>query len=227
MEDGKDVNRNRTRRIVMVDSDEENAINNTHEVIQTQNNTQSQAGEAQIQEIQSSNEAQAKLQSYSQNNNDAQKKKKAKIALSLKTEDIEKYCYDVITEMKDFYKKDLDLNSESKPAHYKIDNIEHICSKIIKRGVQEIFVKMGILKELKVWLEPLPDNSLPNQKIKRAIMDLLINLRVSKADLLSSGIGKIVHFYSKNSREALDIRKMSLNVIKKWKSMIIKEEIEQ
>lgn len=225
MEDGKGARKDRTRRVVMIDSDEENAINNMHEVIQTQANSQGHVGEAPAKEIQNGNEAQVKPPN--QSGSGSQKRKRAKLASSLNTEDIEKYCYDVVTEMRNLYKKDIDLNSESKPAHYKIDNIENLCSKIIKRGVQEVFVKMGILKELKVWLEPLPDNSLPNQKVKRAIMDLLINLKVSKADLLNSGIGKIVHFYSKNSREALDIRKMSLNVVKKWKSMIIREEIDQ
>lgn len=140
-------------------------------------------------------------------------------------EDVEKYCFDVINEMKDLFKKDLQLNEQQKPAHHKIENIDRICSKIIRKDIQEVFIRLGILKELRIWLEPLPDRTLPNQKIKRAILDLLGQLRVNKADLVSSGIGKIIHFYSKNSRETSEIRKMAISIIKKWKAKIIQEEV--
>lgn len=99
-----------------------------------------------------------------------------------------------------------------------------MATKIIRKETQESLIKLGILSELKLWLEPLPDNSLPNQKIKRAILDVLSTMKVTKSDLLNSGIGKIVHFYSKNPKEALEIRKKAATLIKKWKGMIIREE---
>lgn len=139
-------------------------------------------------------------------------------------EDVEKYCFDVINEMKDFFKKDLQLNEQQKPAHYKIENVDRICSKIIRKDVQQVFVSLGILKELRTWLEPLPDNTLPNQKIKKAILDLLSYIKVNKSDLINSGIGKIIHFYSKNSKEALEIRRIATSIMKKWKAKIIREE---
>lgn len=157
----------------------------------------------------------------------AQKRKKIKKKSPAKEEDVEKYCLNVMSEMRDLYKRDLISSADTGKVHLKIDNIEQICAKIIKKNVQSVFIKMGILKELKIWLEPLPDNSLPNPKIKRAIIDLLYHLKISKGDLLTSGIGKILHFYSKNPKEALDIRKASNSIVKKWKSMIIREEIEQ
>lgn len=142
-----------------------------------------------------------------------------------KPEDIEKYCYEVTREMNELYEKDVQLNAEGKPGHHKMDKVDDICAKIIRKETQEAFIKMGILKRLKVWLEPLPDQSLPNQKVKKAILDLLAQLRVSKIDLLESGVGKIVHFYSKNSREAVDVRKTARAIVKKWKAMIVREEV--
>lgn len=196
--------RKKNRKSV-VDSEEENQVENKPEIL-----------------IEESAVEKKPTKTHKREKRDPKKIKKE----APKVEDIEKYCYDVIKDMRDLYNKDLELNASSNPAHFKIDNIEDICSKIIKKGTQEAFLKLGILKELKLWLEPLPDNSLPNQKIKRAILDLLIHLRVTKMDLLNSGVGKIVHFYSKNSREAMDIRKMSINIMKAWKSMIIREETE-
>ncbi|KAM0679854.1 Transcription factor iws1 [Glugoides intestinalis] len=148
---------------------------------------------------------------------------KAKKAV-LKIEDVEKHCFDLINEMRELYKKDLSLNLQAKPAHNKIENVDSICARIVRKDLQEAFLRMGILKELRVWLEPLPDNSLPSQKVKRSILNLLKGLKVSKMDLLNSGIGKIVHFYTKNTREVIEIRKICLSLIKKWKTMIIREE---
>lgn len=142
-------------------------------------------------------------------------------------DDLEKYAYDVIHRMKDCFKEDLRLNQQCKPSTVKIESIEDICSKIIKKEAREVLLKMGVLSELRTWLEPLPDNSLPNPKVKKWILDLLLTLKVSKSDLLSSGIGKIIHFYSKNPREAADVRRLASKVVKKWKSQVIKEELEE
>lgn len=140
-------------------------------------------------------------------------------------EDYEKTAYDLINKMKSYYNTDLELNKQNKPSLQKIENIEDICSKIMKKESQEIFIRMGILSELKTWLEPLPDNSLPNPKIKKYLLDLLYSMKITKSDLMNCGIGKIVHFYSKNTKESLDVRKMATRVIKKWKHRIIREEM--
>lgn len=148
-------------------------------------------------------------------------------APNLAEEDLEKYAYDVINCMKGCFNEDLRLNQQNKPSSRKIENIEDICSKIMRKKAREVLLRMGVLNELRTWLEPLPDNSLPNPKIKKWILDLLLNLRVSKSDLLASGIGKIVHFYSKNPKEATDVRKLASKVAKRWKTQIIKEELEE
>lgn len=139
--------------------------------------------------------------------------------------DYENEAYDIIKEMRDLYHSDLEDNRNNKPSLRKLEKIDELCSKIMKKNGQEIFLKAGVLNELKVWLEPLPDNSLPNPKIKRSILELLGTLKVSKHNLLVSEIGKIVHFYAKNKRESVEIRKIAHSVIKRWKGRVIAEEI--
>lgn len=153
-------------------------------------------------------------------------KKTAKPAkkVAMDEESKEKYAFELISRMKELYRKDIQLQEQMKVANNKIENIDELATKIIRKETQESLIKLGILSELKLWLEPLPDNSLPNQKIKRAILDVLSTMKVTKSDLLNSGIGKIVHFYSKNPKEALEIRKKAATLIKKWKGMIIREE---
>lgn len=198
--------RNTTRRTV-VDSEDENDSNRVPENALVAMPTPSTAPEA------------SEIPKATSRGSKKEKKKKEK-----SPEEIEKHCYETIREMRETYDSDLKLNAESKPGHCKIDKVDELCARIIKKGEQEVFVKMGILKELRRWLEPLPDDSLPNQKIKRGVLGLLGHLRVRKGDLLDSGIGKIVNFYSRNAKEAPEIRKMSGEVVKKWKAMIIRED---
>lgn len=142
-------------------------------------------------------------------------------------EDTEKYAMEIVTEMRESYKKDLDALINKKPSTTKIDIIDSICFKVLKKEAQEACVKLGVLDEIRVWLEPLPDNSLPNPKIKRALLNLLKYLRIERSDLSRSGIGKIVHFYSKNNRETKEIRSLAEELMKKWKRIVLREEMEE
>lgn len=145
---------------------------------------------------------------------------------SASIEDVESYAFDLINRMKSIYKGDLDALRSGKPSTLKIDNVEDISNKVMRKEAQEACVKLGVLHEIRQWLEPLPDNSLPNQKVKKVLLDLLYNLRIRKVDLLDAGVGRIVHFYSKNPHEAKDVRKLAQNVVSRWKARIIREEIE-
>ncbi|KAL6120279.1 hypothetical protein NUSPORA_03013 [Nucleospora cyclopteri] len=126
--------------------------------------------------------------------------------------------------MKQCYKTDLE-EKEGEIKLQKINNVERIANKILNNKFQEKCIEKGALKEIKHWLEPLPDNSLPNIKIRKTFLELLYNMKyVTKGDLLNSQVGKIVNFYAKNHRENNEIRKYARNLIGKWKSMIIREE---
>jgi transcription factor SPN1 len=138
--------------------------------------------------------------------------------------DPEIYAFDVIRTMKEIRKKDIELNIEGKPSLTKLENIDSIYSKIIRKDTQDACIRLGVLTEIKTWLEPLPDKGLPNNKIKKILLDLLLHLQISKSDLLESGIGKIVHFYSTNIREDRDIRGGARNLVRKWKELVISED---
>lgn len=146
---------------------------------------------------------------------------------SRSVEDVDRYAYDVLNTMKDMYRRDCQASRENRPALLKIEGVDTIYQRVIKKETQEACIKLGVLGEIRVWLEPLPDNSLPNQKVKKVLLELLSNLRITKSDLLSSGVGRIVHFYSKNAKEAKDVRKMALDLLRKWKALVIREEMEE
>ena len=142
-------------------------------------------------------------------------------------EDADKYAFNLINEMKTLYKADFESLARGEAATTKLDNVESIYNKFVRKETQAACIRLGGLNEIRLWLEPLPDKSLPNQKLKKVLLELLYILRIRKADLLNSNVGKIVHFYCKNSHEAKDVRKLAGNVMRKWMSVIIKEEVEE
>ena len=140
-------------------------------------------------------------------------------------EDIERYAYEVIKEMKDIYDEDCRLLREGRGTPTRLRRVEEMALKILKKDGQAACIRFGVLNEVRRWLEPLGDKVLPSQKVKKVLLDLLANLRITKDDLSSSDVGKIVHFYSKNSREGRDVRRMAGNLIRKWKEAVIREEV--
>ena len=138
----------------------------------------------------------------------------------------EKYATELLNQMKEYYNNDLKVyhTSDSSLKLYKLENINELQKKILNIQYQEKCIEMGLLTEIKVWLEPFPDNSLPNFKIKKILLDTLFNIKyITKQNLLESGIGKIIHFYAKNTKENMQIRIMAKNLINKWKGIIIQE----
>lgn len=138
----------------------------------------------------------------------------------------EKYATELLNQMKEYYNNDLKVyhTSDSSLKLYKLENINELQKKILNIQYQEKCIEMGLLTEIKVWLEPFPDNSLPNFKIKKILLDTLFNIKyITKQNLLESGIGKIIHFYAKNTKENMQIRRMAKNLMNKWKGIIIQE----
>eukprot|EP01133_Synstelium_polycarpum_P016138 gene16138-19203_t len=66
------------------------------------------------------------------------------------------------------------------------------------------------------WLEPLPDGSMPNMKIKIALLKILNQLPVFKDRIKRCGIGKLVMAINHSETETPAIKKMAYDVIHKW-----------
>lgn len=146
---------------------------------------------------------------------------------STTAEGAEKYAYDLINSMREIYRQDREALEAGRAGLLRLRAVDGIAHKILRKDTQEACVRMGVLGEVKHWLEPLPDSSLPSQKIKKALLETLCHVKATRYDLASSGVGKIVYFYSRNTAEAKDVRKLARDLVAKWKAMIIKEEMEE
>ena len=80
----------------------------------------------------------------------------------------------------------------------------------------------NFLQHVKFFLEPLNDGSLPAYQIQREIFDALLRLPIEKDTLMSSGIGKVVLFYTKSKRPELNIKRMAERLLGEWSRPILK-----
>ena len=80
------------------------------------------------------------------------------------------------------------FNRQHLPALNKVKLLPEVSSQLAKKFLHEIFVSAGVLTTLKKWLDPLPDGSLPNLKVRETELRGLI-------DVSSIHIGTHSHYY--------------------------------
>ncbi|ELA46632.1 hypothetical protein VCUG_01858 [Vavraia culicis subsp. floridensis] len=129
----------------------------------------------------------------------------------------------VKSRMKDAIFRDKELNKNGKPALNRLSRLND-CIKALYSLRNDIDTETLLI--LREWLEPLPDNSLPNIEIKNEILSFLLKTNVSRDQLVESEIGKIVYFYSLNNREVGEIKNMSKQLVRKWTMVAVQEQIE-
>lgn len=64
-----------------------------------------------------------------------------------------------------------------------------------------------------MWLEPLPDKSLPSLNIQKAMFPLLDRMYIDSTSLKMSGLGKLVLFYTRCSRVDRSIARIADRLI--------------
>lgn len=80
----------------------------------------------------------------------------------------------------------------------------------------------NFLQAVKYFLEPLNDGSLPAYNIQRDIFTALAKLPINKDTLLSSGIGKVVLFYTRSKRPEIAIKRIAERLLGEWSRPILK-----
>lgn len=83
--------------------------------------------------------------------------------------------------------------------------------------------ELNLLEAVKFFLEPLtPDGILPAYSIQRELFAALAKLPIGKQALISSGIGRVVLFYTKSRQPEDGIKRQAEKLLSMWMRQILK-----
>ncbi|PHH72152.1 hypothetical protein CDD82_6146 [Ophiocordyceps australis] len=110
------------------------------------------------------------------------------------------------------------------PALHKLKLLPDVTAILNRNNVQHAVLDpdTNFLQHVKFFLEPLNDGSLPAYNIQRDIFMALTRLNIEKEALLSSGIGKVVLFYTRSKKPEPVIKRMAERLLGEWSRPILK-----
>ncbi|KAF9926402.1 Transcription factor iws1 [Linnemannia zychae] len=119
---------------------------------------------------------------------------------------------------------DIDAKLNHQAALAKVRMLENVKTQLNKSHVHNTFLDNGILESMKLWLEPLRDSSLPSLDIIQDFLDILDILPIQTHHLATSGVGRVVYFYTKvdDSRVTPSIKRKAHALVDKWSRPIVK-----
>ncbi|GAA6009421.1 hypothetical protein JCM10207_003774 [Rhodosporidiobolus poonsookiae] len=119
--------------------------------------------------------------------------------------------------------RDTEENELGRPAVHKLRMLAKVVDLMQKTALAETIVEGGLLEAVKRWLEPLPDRSLPALNIQRPLFNLLRTLpSIETSALKSSGLGKIVYFYTRCKRVDPTISRVANQLVSDWMRPILR-----
>lgn len=113
---------------------------------------------------------------------------------------------------------------DGQPALHKLKLLPEVTGLLNRNNVQHAVLDpdTNFLQHVKFFLEPLNDGSLPAYNIQRDIFSALTKLNIEKESLLSSGIGKVVLFYTRSKKPEPIIKRMAERLLGEWSRPILK-----
>ena len=113
---------------------------------------------------------------------------------------------------------------KGQPAIHKLKMLPEVVALLNRNTVQHSIVDpdTNFLMAVKFFLEPLNDGSLPAYNIQRDLFAALTHLPIEKEALLSSGIGKVVLYYTKSKKPEIGIKRTAERLLGEWSRPILK-----
>jgi len=144
--------------------------------------------------------------------------------------EVEQYNNDIETlaeRMSDAYRDDKEAISKNELAISKLQLLPQVVIMLHRRNpaidqqldreeIDRPIANENFLKACKRWLDPHPDGSLPNLKIRESIIKNLFKLEVDQTVLINSRIGQAIMLLSKHKLETRENKKLLSQLISKW-----------
>lgn len=140
-------------------------------------------------------------------------------------DDLERMQDDRIDYLKDQMIKaanlDVEKNSQGLIATEKLKLLPEVKDIISRADLSISILDNNLLEAVRLWLEPLPDASMPAYQIQKDLIFALENLPIKTDHLVASGIGKILVFYQKSKRTEPILKRVVDRLIGDWTRPIL------
>lgn len=159
--------------------------------------------------------------------------KKPKVRRTRRDEDdLEQYLDEKILRLKDemniaaqldidTLNKRIETGDTSLIAMQKVKLLPKVVSVLSKANLADTILDNNLLQSVRIWLEPLPDGSLPSFEIQKSLFAALNDLPVKTEHLKESGLGRVVIFYTKSKRVEAQLARLAEKLIAEWTRPII------
>lgn len=119
-------------------------------------------------------------------------------------------------QMKEAAMKDRACIDKGEPAIYKVEMLPQVRTVLQKQNLADSILDNNLLEAIRMWLEPLPDASLPSYEIQNDLFAALERLPIKTIHLRESSLGKVVLFYKKSTRPQAQIKRTAERLIGAW-----------
>lgn len=134
--------------------------------------------------------------------------------------DLEAMQDEVIAALKNRMKQaaydDVECINEKKPATNKLKLLPMVKDTLIKSNLYDSILDNNMLEAVRIWLEPLPDASLPSYEIQRTLLTELIKMPIKTIHLRESGLGKVILFYQQSKKVDPSLKRIAEKLIGDW-----------
>jgi len=140
-------------------------------------------------------------------------------------DDLERMQDDKIDYLKDQMIKaansDVEKNSQGQIATEKLKLLREVTDILSRADLAISILDNNLLEAVRLWLEPLPDASMPAYQIQKELIGSLETLPIKTDHLVASGIGKVLVFYQRSKRTEPTLKKIVDRLIGDWTRPIL------
>lgn len=116
---------------------------------------------------------------------------------------------------------DVEKNSQGHIATEKLKLLREVMDTLSKADLAISILDNNLLEAVRLWLEPLPDSSMPAYQIQKELLQSLVDLPIKTDHLVASGIGKVMVFYQRSKRTEPLLKKLVDKLIGEWTRPIL------
>ncbi|QLL32060.1 hypothetical protein HG536_0C02290 [Torulaspora globosa] len=147
-------------------------------------------------------------------------------------EDLEQYLDEKILRLKDemniaaqmdieTLNRRIETGDNSLIVMQKVKLLPKVVNVLSKANLADTILDNNLLQSVRIWLEPLPDGSLPSFEIQKSLFAALEKLPIKTEHLKESGLGRVVIFYTKSKRVEPQLARLADRIIAEWTRPII------